>query len=64
VTVYPWREPPELLARTINRVPIFLQAHQPMRAAAQEKRADDRSGRDQTAAPQVQGNLLRTSALD
>jgi pimeloyl-ACP methyl ester carboxylesterase len=35
VTVYPWREPPELLARTINRVRSFLKAHQPMRAAAQ-----------------------------
>ena len=34
VTVYPWREPPELLARTINRVRIFLRAHQPVRAAA------------------------------
>jgi len=35
VTVYPWREPPELLARTIDRVRTFLQAHQPVRAAAQ-----------------------------
>jgi pimeloyl-ACP methyl ester carboxylesterase len=35
VTVFPWREPPELLARTINRVRTFLKAHQPMRAAAQ-----------------------------
>ncbi len=35
VTVYPWREPPELLARTINRVRSFLKAHQPMPAAAQ-----------------------------
>ena len=35
VTVFPWREPPELLARTINRVRSFLKAHQPMRAAAQ-----------------------------
>jgi hypothetical protein len=34
VTVYPWREPPELLARTIDRVRAFLIAHQPMRAAA------------------------------
>jgi hypothetical protein len=35
VTGYPWREPPELKERTINRVRTFLQAHQPMRAAAQ-----------------------------
>jgi pimeloyl-ACP methyl ester carboxylesterase len=35
VTVFPWREPPELLTRTINRVRTFLKAHQPMRAAAQ-----------------------------
>jgi len=35
VTVYPWREPPELKERTINRVRIFLKAHQPLRAAAQ-----------------------------
>jgi pimeloyl-ACP methyl ester carboxylesterase len=36
VTVYPWREPPELLARTINRVRSFLRAHQPPMAAAAE----------------------------
>src|SRR5271169_1562776 len=35
ITVFPWREPPELLARTINRVRTFLRARQPMRAAAQ-----------------------------
>jgi hypothetical protein len=35
VTIYPWRERPELKERTINRVRTFLQAHQPMRAAAQ-----------------------------
>jgi pimeloyl-ACP methyl ester carboxylesterase len=35
ITVYPWREPPELLARTINRVRTFLRAHQPVRAVAQ-----------------------------
>ena len=28
--VYPWREPPELKERTINRVRIFLKAHQPV----------------------------------
>ena len=28
-TVYPWREPPELLAQTIDRVRRFLKAHQP-----------------------------------
>jgi hypothetical protein len=35
VTVFPWREPPELKERTINRVRTFLKAHQLMRAAAQ-----------------------------
>jgi hypothetical protein len=34
VTVYPWREPPELLARTVNRAHTFLRAHQPLGAAA------------------------------
>jgi hypothetical protein len=34
VTVYPWREPPELLARTIDRVRTSLRAHQPLVAAA------------------------------
>jgi pimeloyl-ACP methyl ester carboxylesterase len=34
ITVYPWSEPPELKARTINRVRTFLRAHQPMGAAA------------------------------
>ena len=33
VTVYPWKDPPELKARTINRVRGFLKAHQPMTAA-------------------------------
>jgi len=33
VTVYPWREPPELLARTINRVRTYLRAQQPVSAA-------------------------------
>ena len=33
VTVYPWNNPPELKARTINRVRTFLKAHQPMTAA-------------------------------
>ena len=33
VTVYPWKEPPELKARTINRVRTFLKAHQPSTAA-------------------------------
>jgi pimeloyl-ACP methyl ester carboxylesterase len=32
-TVYPWREPAELLARTINQVRDFLLAHQPVAAA-------------------------------
>ena len=33
ITVYPWKEPPELKARTINRVRNFLKAHQPATAA-------------------------------
>src|SRR6266700_712129 len=33
VTVYPWKEPPELKARTINRVRTLLKAHQPSTAA-------------------------------
>ncbi|HMA75243.1 MAG TPA: alpha/beta hydrolase [Xanthobacteraceae bacterium] len=33
VTVYPWKEPPELKARTINRVRSFLKAHLPVTAA-------------------------------
>ena len=31
ITVFPWREPPELKARTIYRVRTFLQAHRPAR---------------------------------
>jgi hypothetical protein len=33
VTAYPWREPPELKQRTINRVRTFLKAHQPLTAS-------------------------------
>ncbi len=33
VTVYPWREPPDLLAQTVNQVRDFLRAHQPVTAA-------------------------------
>jgi hypothetical protein len=33
--VFPWKEPEELKQRTIDRVRRFLQAHIPMRAAAQ-----------------------------
>jgi pimeloyl-ACP methyl ester carboxylesterase len=33
VTVYPWKDPPELKARTINRVRNFLKAHLPMTAS-------------------------------
>ena len=33
VTVYPWKDPPELKARTINRVRTFLKAHLPVTAA-------------------------------
>lgn len=32
-TVYPWNDPPELKARTINRVRAFLKAHVPMTAS-------------------------------
>jgi len=35
ITVFPWAAPPELKARTIERVRRFLKTHQPMRAAAQ-----------------------------
>jgi len=34
ITVFPWRDPPELKARTINRVRTFLKAQVPMKAAA------------------------------
>jgi hypothetical protein len=34
ITVFPWREPPELKTRTINRVRTFLKSHVPMRSAA------------------------------
>ncbi|MBV9776213.1 MAG: alpha/beta fold hydrolase, partial [Acetobacteraceae bacterium] len=34
-TVYPWRDPPELKARTIEQVRAFLRAHLPVGAAAQ-----------------------------
>jgi pimeloyl-ACP methyl ester carboxylesterase len=33
VTVYPWREPPDLKERTINRVRTFLKAHQSVTAS-------------------------------
>jgi pimeloyl-ACP methyl ester carboxylesterase len=33
IAVYPWKEPPELKARTINRVRTFLNAHLPGTAA-------------------------------
>jgi pimeloyl-ACP methyl ester carboxylesterase len=33
VSVYPWKDPPELKARTINRVRAFLKAHLPVTAA-------------------------------
>lgn len=32
VTVYTWKDPPELKARTINRVRTFLKAHRPVAA--------------------------------
>jgi pimeloyl-ACP methyl ester carboxylesterase len=33
ISVYPWKDPPELKARTINRVRTFLKAHLPTIAA-------------------------------
>src|SRR3984893_872972 len=33
ISVYPWKDPPELKARTINRVRTFLKRHQPATAA-------------------------------
>jgi hypothetical protein len=33
ITVYPWKDPPELKARTINRVRNFLKTHLPVTAA-------------------------------
>jgi pimeloyl-ACP methyl ester carboxylesterase len=33
ITVYPWKDPPELKARTINRARNFLKAHLPVTAA-------------------------------
>jgi pimeloyl-ACP methyl ester carboxylesterase len=33
VTVYPWRAPQDLLAKTVNQVRDFLRAHQPVTAA-------------------------------
>jgi hypothetical protein len=33
ITVFPWRDPPELKARTINRVRTFLKSHLPKGAA-------------------------------
>ena len=35
ITVFPWRDPPELKARTIDRVRRFLKSHVPMRKAAE-----------------------------
>lgn len=35
ITVFPWRDPPELKARTINRVRTFLKSHLPKSGAAQ-----------------------------
>jgi hypothetical protein len=33
ISVYPWKAPPELKARTINRARNFLKAHLPVAAA-------------------------------
>jgi hypothetical protein len=35
ITVFPWRDPPELRERTIAKVRSFLKSHVPMKAAAQ-----------------------------
>jgi hypothetical protein len=35
ITVFPWREPPELKARTVGRVRTFLKSHLPNGRAAQ-----------------------------
>ena len=35
ITVFPWREPSDLKARTINRTRTFLKSYIPMRSAAQ-----------------------------
>lgn len=32
MAVYPWKDPPELKARTINRVRTFLKAQRPVAA--------------------------------
>ena len=34
VTVYPWKESPDILANTINQVREFLRAHQPAKTAS------------------------------
>jgi hypothetical protein len=34
ITVFPWREPPELKTRTIGRVRRFLRAHRPQTVIA------------------------------
>jgi pimeloyl-ACP methyl ester carboxylesterase len=34
-TVYPWNEPPELKAKTVDEVRSFLRSHQPSQTAAQ-----------------------------
>ena len=35
ITVFPWRDPPDLKARTVNRVRSFLKSNVPMQSAAQ-----------------------------
>ena len=34
VTEYPWQEPEDVKAKTINQVRDFLRAHQPAKAAS------------------------------
>ena len=35
ITVFPWKDPPDLKARTIERVRKFLRGHLPVGVAAQ-----------------------------
>src|SRR5205823_14294185 len=38
-TVFPWREPKDLLEKTIDQVRVFLRSHQPCRPVAEASRA-------------------------
>jgi hypothetical protein len=41
ITVFPWREPPKLKARTVNRLRTFLKSHVPMRSAVEVRLGRD-----------------------